>query len=46
MVVDRYAVLRQGLGQQVAGTLTAPPPRGPDDQPVPIFGPALESTPL
>lgn len=34
------------LGQRIAGTLTAPPPRGPDDEPVPIFGPGLESTPL
>ncbi len=34
------------FGRAVAGTLSAPPPRGADDQPVPVFGPPLESEPL
>lgn len=34
------------FGQKVAGTLVKPPPRGPDDVPVDVFGPPLQAVEL
>jgi len=34
------------MGQEIAGTLVEPPPKGPDSEPVDVFGPGLETVEL
>ena len=34
------------FGQDIAGTLTKPPPKGADEMPVDVFGPGLDTVEL